>query len=119
MSFYQFTDDDIIDTHILTYPTFSVALNGDQVTGSVYLEKQYLESSLENRIYSLKPDTIDVLVDTEQKSAPFTSSIDMADAVQNGTNDGMFRAINQLYRYYSAYNTTYNLGSTTSVRVIS
>lgn len=118
MSFYKFTDEDIIDTHISTYPVFSVELNGDQVTGSVFLEKPYLENSLETRIYSLRTDTVDILSDTEQKSAPFTSSIDLATAVSGGTNDGMYCAIRQLYRYYSAYNFAYSFLSASTVRVV-
>jgi hypothetical protein len=46
MSFYTFGPDDIINTHILAYPSYNVSLNGDQMTGSVYLEKQFLTSSL-------------------------------------------------------------------------
>jgi hypothetical protein len=46
MSFFRFKDEDIINSKIVAFPSYTVELNGDAVTGSIYLEKKFLNDSL-------------------------------------------------------------------------
>lgn len=114
MSFYKFKPEDIIYTEILTYPSYISELNGDQVTGSVYLENPYLLSSFNNRLYSAfsEKEGADMV-----KYGPFTASIDIIDAESGGTNKEFYQSLLTLYDYYSLYNDDYTpqyTGSDTS-----
>jgi len=111
MSFYKFDSEDIINTHILTYPSYIVELNGDAVTGSVYLEKQYLTNALLTRRFQGFSDKEGGFV---QADGPFTSSIDIVDAESGATNKELFRSILSLYNYYSLIDTQYTSSFTGS-----
>lgn len=119
MSFYEFGEEDIINTHILTTPSYVVELNGAAVTGSVYLEKQYLNSALLGRVFEGFSDKEGGFV---TDAGPFTASIDIVDAELGATNKQLYSSILNLYNYYSIVNTQYTssfTGSqTTRFRVI-
>ncbi len=119
MAFYRFSQDDIINVKIATNPYSLVELNGDQVTGSVYLERPYLQAGLRDRLYLGFSEREGGLT---TKDAPFTSSIDLLTAVSGGTNKELYRALTNYYNYYSIIDTqyapTYNGSTATTVRVI-
>jgi hypothetical protein len=118
MSFYKFEDRDIVHVSMNLFPQFDVSLNGDQVTGSVYLDKQYLNDDLENRLLYGFSRRLGGYV---SKLNPLTSSISMFDAQQDTTTNSTYRHILQLYDYYSFFNAnTYTTGSSpvTLFRVI-
>jgi hypothetical protein len=102
--FFKFSPEDVIHTKIETFPQQTVYLYGDQFTGSVYLERKYLNSTLLNRQvngYSEK------LGGFTTSSYPFTASIDFKNAVSGGTNNQLYRTILRLYNYYSILSTNY------------
>jgi hypothetical protein len=104
MSFYKFASEDIIDTEIATYPQYTVVKNGDQVTGSIFLERPFLDTALRERQYtgfSLKEGAI------MQKNAPFTASIYFLEAEEGGNNKEMYRTIGNLYDFYNFFNPNY------------
>lgn len=111
MSFYAFGPEDIINTIILAYPSYTVELNGNAVTGSVYLEKKYLNSSLLNRTFQGFSDKEGGFV---TDVGPFTSSVDIVDAEEGATNKQLFRSILNLYSYYSLIDTQYTASFTGS-----
>jgi hypothetical protein len=120
MSFYRFKDEDIIDTEIATYPHYRVSNNGNQITGSVYLDRPSLQSGINTRLFegfSLKHGAI------MQKNAPFTSSIELMNVVNGGLNKEMYQTIQSMYDFYSFFDPNYTsdfTGSTTNVfRVLS
>lgn len=119
MTFFKFAPEDIIDTKIITYPQTRTFLAGDQMTGSVYLEKKYIDSNLLNRRYQGFSEKLGGFID---KAGPFSSSIDFVQAVLSGTNNQLYNTIIQLYDYYSLVNANYTAsfnGSTaTNLRVI-
>jgi len=104
MSFYKFKSEDIIYTEILTYPSCASELNGDQTTGSVYLENPYLSASFNNRLYTAfsEKEGADMV-----KHGPFTASIDVIDVESGGTNKEFYQSLLTLYDYYSFYNDDY------------
>jgi hypothetical protein len=116
VSFYRFKKEDIIDTSIVAYPSYNVELNGDQVTGSIYLERQYINTGLAERLmygFSAKEGGF------VTGSHPLTASIDIVDAESGSanTNRQLYRSILQLYDYYSLINSDYTAnvtGSTTT-----
>ena len=119
MTFFGFKKDDIIQTSIVTHPVYDVELNGDQVTGSIYLEKRFLDTALEARTFtgfSAKQGGI------VSKTGPFTASIDIVDAELGSTNSQLFESIKELYSFYAFDNSNYTsdfTGSdTTRFRVI-
>jgi hypothetical protein len=119
MTFYEFEDGDIVNTHILAYPRQTVELNGSEVTGSVFLEKKYLTNLLLSRRFQGYSEKEGGFV---EKDGPFSSSIDIVTAQEGGTNKQLYRSILNLYNYYSltdASYTPYFTGSeTVNFRVI-
>lgn len=119
MTFYRFADEDIINTSIVAHPSYAVELNGDQVTGSINLDKPFLETSLETRIWEGFSAREGGLI---RKQGPFTSSVDIVDAEEGATNKQLYRSILGLYDYYELLNSDYTpnfTGSeTTRFRVI-
>lgn len=107
MSFFKFKPEDIITSPIDTHPSYEVQLNGDQVTGSVYLEKRFLENSLETRQwegFSAKQGGI------VQKTGPFTASIDLLTAVKDAGNEEIYATLSgNLYPYYNIDDTDYQI----------
>ena len=97
MSFFRFKDEDIINTSVAANPSFTVSLNGNQITGSIYLEKQFLDSALLNRRFEGFSDKEGGFV---EKNAPFTSSVDIIDAEQGATNKQFYTSLLRLYDYY-------------------
>ena len=82
MSFFRFKENDIIQTSIVAHPSYDVELNGDQVTGSIFLEKPFLNDDLQTRQFrgfSLKEGVV------LEKNAPFTASIDIIDVEKDST----------------------------------
>lgn len=78
MSFSKFNSEDIVDTEIITYPSYKVVLNGNAVTGSVYLEKKFLDSTLLTRRFQGYSERLGGFL---QYNSPFTASIDTLTAV--------------------------------------
>lgn len=119
MTFYKFAPEDIINTKLLTYPQAKTFLAGDQMTGSVFLERKFIDTGLSNRRYQGYSERLGGFVD---KPGPFSSSIDFVQAVLSGTNSQLYSTLVQLYDYYSIINSDYTLiysGSTaTNLRVI-
>ena len=119
MSFFRFEDEDIIDTDIVAHPSYTVELNGDAVTGSVYLDKPFLSDELETRTWRGLSLKLGGLI---EKQGPFTASIDIVDAEEGATNKQLYRSVLNLYDYYSLLNedyTSYFTGSeTTRFRII-
>lgn len=111
MSFITFGPEDIINTHLLAYPSYNVELNGDVVTGSVYLEKKYLNDALFSRRFEGFSDKEGGLV---MDDAPFTSSIDIIDAELNATNAQLYKSILNLYAYYNSINIDFTASFTGS-----
>lgn len=119
MSFYKFAPEDIINTKIVTYPKAKLYLAGDQMTGSVYLEKNFLTGSLSGRRFQGWSERLGGFVD---KRGPFSSSIDFVNAVLSGTNSELYNTISQLYDFYSLINSNYTLqyngSDATNLRVV-
>ena len=119
MSFYRFKEEDIIHVSIKAHPSYRVERNGDQVTGSVFLEKKFLNNSLLNRQFEGYSEKEGGLT---QKTGPFTASIDIVDVEQGATNKELYESILELYDFYALVNTDYTpnfTGSeTTRFRVI-
>lgn len=104
MSFFKFNSEDIINTEIVAYPRHTVILNGNQVTGSVYLEKKFLQSDLLTRRYQGYSERLGGFT---ERNGPLSSSVEFVDTVVDGTNKEIHRAIDNLYRYYSIVNANY------------
>lgn len=119
MTFYRFEQEDIINTKIVSRPRYTVQTNGDQVTGSVYLEKPYLNNAIEARTWK----GLSVKEGGEvSKTGPFTASVDVITVVQGGTNQQLYQSILSLYDYYSLHNSNFTSSftgsATTRFRVI-
>lgn len=119
MTYYRFGNTDIINTDVVAHPSYEVQLNGDQVTGSIYLDKPFLDSGLESRVwkgFSAKEGGV------QEKQSPFSSSIDLLSAEQDATNKQVYEAVLELYDYYSAQNSDYTASftgsATTRFRII-
>jgi hypothetical protein len=104
MSFYKFGSDDIINTIMVTYPAQFIEQHGTITTGSVYLEKKYLNSSLLNRRFEGYSDKEGGFV---ADTGPFSSSFDMVSATRTGLNSGYFSVIERLCTYYGTFNNNY------------
>lgn len=120
MTFFKFNSGDIIHTTIKCFPSYVSELNGNIVTGSVFLEQPYLETNLRYRIFkgfSQKEGGLIV------KTGSMSASIDFQTAVSGGTNSVLWHAVNRLYDYYSLENSSYSLTylgtKATTVKVIS
>src|SRR6478672_11281380 len=114
MSFYEFDDKNIIHTTICTNPSWIVSRYGNIVTGSIVLEKNFLNQALASRQAQGFSERLGGLT---TKSAQISASIDFQTAAYQGQNKQMYSAIANLYRFYSIANSSYNLTATT-VRVI-
>jgi hypothetical protein len=119
MSFYRFKDEDIINTSIVTNPSYAVQLNGDQVTGSIYLEKKFLNDELlERRTFGFSAREGGFITG----SHPLTASIDIVDAELAATNQQLYQSVLNLYDHYSLINSDYTSdftgSATTRFRVI-
>lgn len=115
MTFYEFEEDDIITTHIMTHPYYTVQQNGDQITGSVYLERQYLTTALSQR----RRDGLDEKGNLRSRTGPFSSSVQLINADVTGTvvnsfEQQVYGSITNLYDYYSFTNTDYTASFTGS-----
>ncbi len=115
MSFYRFQKDDILNIKVSTRPSYVVENNGGQITGSVHLEYPFLNSALLNKLYLGYSQKAGGLI---LKNGPFTSSIEYLSAVQGGTNKETFKAIQNLYMYYSEMNAELS-SSATTIRIFS
>ncbi len=104
MSYYRFSDEDIITTSVVANPSYTVEVNGDQVTGSVKLDKPFLNTSLEERVWKGFSSREGGLI---SKTGPFTSSVELLDAEQGATNKQLYQSILSLYDYYSILNEGY------------
>jgi hypothetical protein len=112
MSFFDFGPNDIIHTAIVTNPRASVSLSGNAVTGSVFLERPYLSPALARRQMQGFSERLGGLT---TKLAGISSSIDVKLAVKNGTNAPLYAAIQNLYTFYSLYDTSrYSLSAQSS-----
>jgi len=106
MSFFALKDDDIINTSISAHPRAHVESNGDQLSGSVYLEKKFLTDPLLTRRiegFSAKDGW------QTEKEGPFTASIDILDAEQNANEEEFYESLTNLYDYYSLHNSNYTI----------
>ena len=120
MSFYKFSDDDIINVTISTHPRIISALNGTVVTGSVYLERPYLNNALKNRIFQGFSQKEGGLVD---KTGSLSASIDFQTAISGSTNSNLLHSLrNSTYPFYRIMSEDYVFSYTgslsTTVRVI-
>lgn len=104
MSYYQFKDEDLIETFITTNPSYTVELNGNVVTGSIYLEKTYLRSDIETRVWQGYSEASGGYT---TKQGPFSSSIAIVDAEDGATNQQLYKSIIGLYNYYDIYDQNY------------
>jgi len=114
MSFFRLKPEDKINTSIVAHPSYTVELNGDQVTGSVFLDKPYLNNALETRTWSGISEKEGGIV---EKTGPFTASIDIIDAELGADNKQFYQSILRLYNHYSLQNSEYTsdvTGSTTT-----
>lgn len=88
------------------------------ITGSIFLEKKWLQNNLQSRRYQGYSERLGGFV---EKNGPFSSSITMIQATLSGTNKQIYKTIANLYDYYSFYSSdylTFNSASDTSFRVI-
>lgn len=121
MSYYKFEDGDIIDTVFKTYPSYQVSFNGNVVTGSVYLEKPFLDSAMESRMFEGYSQRQGGLIN---RQGPFTASLDFYTAISGADNNELWHSVtNVLSDYYkvidSNYNSNYTGSLSTTIRVIS
>lgn len=118
MAYYKFAPEDIINTEITAFPKTNYVSGSGVITGSIMLEKKFLNNAISSRRYQGYSERLGGFV---EKNGPFSSSIDMMQATEDGTNKEMYATIANLYRYYSFYSSdymTYNSASDTSFRVI-
>lgn len=120
MSFFKFSSEDIINTEIIAYPRHQVSKSGSFTTGSIFLEKKYLDSSLLQRRYQGYSERLGGFV---EKDGPFSASVELVFANDGGTNKELFKSINGLYNYYNSINTdfssTYQGVQASSFRIVS
>lgn len=112
MSFFKFKEEDLIETYINTNPSYIVELNGNKITGSVTLEKPYLETSIETRTWY---GYSELSGGYTLKGGPFSSSIQIVDAEDGATNKQLYKSIIGLYNYYDILDQDYTPNFTGSV----
>ena len=112
MSFYTFENEDLLETYISTNPSYIVELNGNKVTGSVFLEKTYLRSDIDTRVWQGYSELSGGYI---TKQGPFSSSIAIVDAESGSTNQQLYSSIINLYNYYDLYDPDYTPNFTGSV----
>jgi len=120
MSYFKFNPGDIIDVLLNTYPPSSFELNGDQITGSVRLDKKFLDNNIETRQYQGFSQKRGGYI---KISGPFTASIDLKSAISGSTNNDLYTVLSGvLYPFYKMYDSTYtpeyNGTLATTIRVI-
>jgi len=116
MSFFDFGPSDIIHTSIITNPKCSVVFANNAVTGSVYLERPYLTPELAARQMQGFSEQQGGLT---TRIAGLTASISILPAVYQGTNKQLYGSVQNLYQYYSLYNSRYVLPqSATTISVV-
>lgn len=119
MTFYKFSNDDILHTTIKCFPSYTTENNGNQVTGSIFLERPFLETNLRYRIFEGLSQKQGGLI---SKTGSMSASIDLRTAISGGTNAVWWHTVNRLCDYYSLENNDYALTFTgsksTTVRVI-
>lgn len=106
MTFFKFAPDDILHTTIKCFPSYRTENNGEQITGSVFLENPFLETNLRYRIFKGFSQKQGGLID---KTGSMSASVDLQTSVSGGTNLVLWHAINRLYNYYSLENSDYQL----------
>jgi len=114
MSFFKFEPEDIIQSEILAHPSYTVSLKNDAVTGSIYLERPFIEEDLKARLFRGFSEKEGGIV---EKYSPFTASVDIFDAESGATNEELYGSILELYNYYKLINSDYTsnfTGSTTT-----
>jgi hypothetical protein len=110
MSFFKFSSEDIINTEIVAYPSYYVDrkvytnITGTLTTGSIFLEKKYLNTSLLNRRYQGYSERLGGFT---ERDGPFSASVEMITAFSGGSNKELFQSILNLYSYYSTINMDY------------
>jgi hypothetical protein len=102
MAFFDFRPGDIIHTAIVANPQATITLAGHNVTGSVYLEYPYQVSALSNRQIRGFSERLGGLT---TQFATITASINIQPAVKFGTNYALYGAIQNLFQFYSIYDT--------------
>lgn len=119
MTFFKFAKDDILHTTIKCFPSYITENNGQQITGSVFLERPYLETNLRYRIFEGFSQKQGGLI---QKTGSMSASIDFQTATKSGTNGVIWNTINRLCDYYSLENSDYAISFTgsqsTTIRII-
>ena len=113
MTFFKFGPRDIIDSFIEAHPSHAVQLNGHQVTGSIFLERKYLETSLSDRLHIRRQS--DALADPLFKQGPFSSSVDIIDAERGATNQQLYESLENLVGFYKIVDDGYALEFTGSI----
>jgi hypothetical protein len=125
MGFYEFKEDDILHVVMETHPAYNTQANGQddgdlQITGSIYLEKRFLNDDLEGRTFFGFSEKLGGLI---EKTGPFTSSLEFLTTTQDTTNLQLYESIIELYNYYaivdSDYNANWNNVQATTFRVVS
>lgn len=97
MSFYRFSDDDVLTVDLRTTPSSNIINKNNAITGAVYLENPYLTSTINRRVYSGFSEKEGGLV---ERSGSFSASINFYQCAENGTNKQYFRLVKKLYDYY-------------------
>lgn len=118
--FYKFSSDDILNTTMKLHPRFTVERNGNMVTGSVRLEKPYLNSGLSNRLFHGFSQKEGGFI---EKTGSMSASIDLLNVISGSTNSDFWHSLrNVLYPYYRLINNDYQPNYTgslsTTLRVI-
>lgn len=104
MTFFRFKKQDIVNITVQANPFYTVEVNGDQVTGSIFLEKKFLNDDLLNRRFKGFSNAEGGFV---EKDGPFTSSVELLDAEQGGDNQQLYESIIELYNFYSLVDSNY------------
>jgi hypothetical protein len=112
MSYFPFRDEDLIETYLVTNPSYVVELNGDKLTGSIFLEKKFLNNDLQTRIWQGYSELSGGYI---TKQGPFSSSIAIVDAELEATNKQLYKTIIGLYDYYDIHDADYTPNYTGSV----
>ena len=106
----------MMNTAILTHPEFSSERNGDVVSGSVYLERPYLNSGIANRIFKGLSQKEGGFI---EKTGSLSASMDFKTVVSGGTNSTTWYTVRRLYDFYSLYSNDYTFSSSyTTLRII-
>ena len=113
MSFYKLNSDDIINTTIRTHPRFVSELNGNIITGSVRLERPFLNANIANRIFHGFSQQEGGFI---AKTGSMSASIDFRTAISGSTNSNLWHSVkNVLYSYYRLFDNDYQPNYTGSL----